>query len=387
MTIDLKIGADPEFFVQDRETGKLVSAYGLIEGTKKNPIPMGSGHAQVDGMALEINVKPATSAEEFVENVHSVIDELQKTLPRYKFIYEPVANFGKKLIDAQPEEAKALGCEPDFNAYNGGKPNPIPDAEVPFRTASGHFHIGWTEGQDPTHPEHIEACHMVVKQLEPSAGIINAFLEGLNGKTRRRLYGKSGCYRPKHYGVEWRTPSNTWLQSDAEMALMFNVIFDEVTRLQQDGRVHDNSRYSEYIDLGYAINLYDWRYARAFEDIYQDILALKKDKEKAASLLNKKEVANKKKVKTLNNIVNKFDAPIGQRIPKKKVIDVEGDPWNLDFGNQWVGNQAVVNLDARVRGLAIQGGKVEFDRAQIIPLDPWDNIEDELNDLVEDDFR
>ena len=63
--MDILVGADPEFFVRSKETGELVSAHGLIEGTKKNPIPMGPGHAQVDGMALEINVPPSRNAKEF----------------------------------------------------------------------------------------------------------------------------------------------------------------------------------------------------------------------------------------------------------------------------------------------------------------------------------
>lgn len=204
---DLLIGADPEFFV--KKDGKFVSAYGLIEGTKKNPQKVKGGAVQVDGMALEININPAATFVEFEQNYQNVMSNLRRMVPdEYEFAFVPVADFDPDYIKSQPEEARALGCDPDFNAYTGEANNP-PDAAKNFRTASGHFHLGWTEDEDIKNPEHIEACQMMTKQLDCGIGLKGIVYDTDN--RRRELYGKAGAYRPKPYGVEYRVLSNFWL--------------------------------------------------------------------------------------------------------------------------------------------------------------------------------
>lgn len=203
----LLIGADPEFFL--KKDGKHVSAYGLISGTKACPVPVPNGAIQVDGMALEFNIDPVSSAKGFADNIDSVLNRFRDIIPTdYEFDFSPVANFDHDYMRDQPEDAKKLGCEPDFNAYTG-EINDAPDAEVDFRTASGHIHLGWTEDQDPLDPDHFEACCMMVKQLDCMLGLSS--LSWDHDTTRRNLYGKAGAFRPKSYGVEYRVMSNKWL--------------------------------------------------------------------------------------------------------------------------------------------------------------------------------
>lgn len=217
---DLLIGADPEFFV--KKDGKFVSAYGLIEGTKKNPQKVEGGAVQVDGMALEININPATTFKEFEYNFTAVMHNLRKMVPdEYEFAFVPVADFDPDYIKSQPEEARALGCDPDFNAYTGEANNP-PDAAKNFRTASGHFHLGWTEDEDIKNPEHIEACQMMTKQLDAGIGLKGVVFDP--DPRRRELYGKAGAYRPKPYGVEYRVLSNFWLNNLSWRKELFNDI-------------------------------------------------------------------------------------------------------------------------------------------------------------------
>jgi len=216
--MELRIGADPEFFL--KKDGKFVSAHGIIEGTKKNPQEVKGGAVQVDGMALEFNIDPASNSAEFVSNVATVLGELRKMVPaEYEFAFVPVADFDPAYIADQPEEARILGCEPDFNAYTG-KANPQPDAAKSFRTASGHIHLGWTENEDINNPEHIDACQMMVKQLDSSVGLSSIVIDW--DKRRRELYGKAGAYRPKPYGVEYRTMSNFWLRDVAVQEMVFD---------------------------------------------------------------------------------------------------------------------------------------------------------------------
>ena len=37
------------------------------------------------------------------------------------------------------------------------------------------------------------------------------------------MYGAKGAFRPKHYGVEYRVPSNAWLRYPALHKWMFNI--------------------------------------------------------------------------------------------------------------------------------------------------------------------
>lgn len=200
------IGADPEFFVS--RNGKPVSAYGLIPGDKKNPMKVRKGAVQVDGMALEFNINPAATEKDFLDNLDVVMTTILDMVPGYDMYDSPVAEFGFEYIQAQPEEAKILGCEPDYNAYTG-RANPRPDANTPFRTASGHIHIGWTKDVDPHDPGHFEACCTLVKMLDVKLGIPSLIWD--KDKKRRLLYGQAGCFRPKPYGLEYRTLSNAWL--------------------------------------------------------------------------------------------------------------------------------------------------------------------------------
>jgi hypothetical protein len=65
--MEFKIGADPEFFLRDKATGKFVSAHGLIPGTKRQPMKVDKGAVQVDGMALEFNIDPVTNLDSSVK--------------------------------------------------------------------------------------------------------------------------------------------------------------------------------------------------------------------------------------------------------------------------------------------------------------------------------
>lgn len=203
------VGADPEVFVKDG-TG-FISAHGMIKGDKKNPYPVNNGAVQVDGMALEFNINPADNPEEFLNNINSVMGQLQAMVPEHELQAIPTATFSDEVMKAAPKEALELGCEPDMNAWTG-KENPTPDGGVNFRTGAGHVHVGWCEGMDVNDPDHITACAMLAKQLDAYLGIPSLLFD--KDDKRRQLYGKAGSHRVKPYGMEYRVLSNAWLKDD-----------------------------------------------------------------------------------------------------------------------------------------------------------------------------
>lgn len=216
MNRQILIGCDPEVFV--KVGGIFQSAHGLIRGDKKNPQKIRSGAVQVDGMALEFNIDPAKDEDEFVFLVNDVFHQLKLMVPEYEVVAVPVAHFDESYMKTQPKEALELGCDPDYNAWNGVA-NIKPDGDRPMRTASGHIHIGWTEGKSSNDGAHIEQCKMAGKQMDFYLGLGSLFYDG--DKQRREMYGKGGCIRYKPYGVEYRTLSNRWLSSEKLMRWVY----------------------------------------------------------------------------------------------------------------------------------------------------------------------
>ena len=70
-----------------------------------------------------------------------------------------------------------------------------------------------------------------------------------NDKLRREMYGKAGCYRPKPYGVEYRTLSNAWLKSEKLMRWVFRNTQEGMRRL-----VNGDALFNKYGDIQAIIN-------------------------------------------------------------------------------------------------------------------------------------
>lgn len=231
----IKVGADPEVFVRDSQ-GRPVSAVTpegvpMVLGTKAKPAKVHKGAFQVDGTALEFNIDPAATKAEFIANINAVYGQMRARIKRgfgYDVVADPVVVYDKDYFARIPDSAKELGCDPDFCAWTG-EANPRPDGlQTTMRTGSGHIHIGWTEGADPTSAAHFADCMAIAKQMDYYLGIYSLLWD--SDDDRRILYGKAGAFRPKPYGVEYRTMSNAWLRYPA----LYGWIFDAVQKGMAD---------------------------------------------------------------------------------------------------------------------------------------------------------
>lgn len=216
-----KFGTDPEFFFM--KNNEFISAHGILPGTKHEPFKLDKGAVQVDGMAAEFNIDPAQSAEEFDNNISVVLTQVAEIVRKHdkdiRFVFTPYAKFDQDYFNLQPLESKILGCDPDFDIHGDQKVPPEDLMFSPFRTAAGHFHIGFAETDDPYNQKHLEKCKFISKNfLGAQFFVPRTPLE----KERIKYYGAEGSLRPKTYGVELRTPSNLWVASSKFRRKMFN---------------------------------------------------------------------------------------------------------------------------------------------------------------------
>lgn len=259
MTIpELRIGADPEVFVRKGKT--YVSAHIFPCGTKMEPTKTKHGHVQVDGMALEFNVEPATTRIQFIQNTKNTFVDLLEIVKKFDPSCEldpvPVAKFDQKYMDSLPPFAKALGCNPDFNAYTKDTNLP-PDGILNMRTGAGHVHFGWTHGINAFEDEkHFDECCSLAKQLDYYLGLRS--LDWDKDNERRQMYGKAGCFRPKPYGMEYRVLSNAWLESEHLIGDIFT-LSHRAFENWRTGKFIAEEKYGDFarkaIDQGWR----DWR--------------------------------------------------------------------------------------------------------------------------------
>lgn len=259
------IGSDPEVFV--KRNGKGISAHGFIPGDKANPHKTSNGAVQVDGMALEFNTDPVPVGdfEAFNANVLKTIKDLSTFLKEraakdntvYNLCIEPVMDFDLEYIESQPEEAKELGCDPDFNAYTG-EPNPMPKGDRPFRTGAGHIHIGWGADIPVDNPDHLEICCNFIKTMDATVGMFMAFID--RDPRRRELYGKAGAFRPKSYGVEYRTPSNLWIRN-RERRQVIHYLTNQAISYQKSGMTCEQFTCNSQEEIRRIIDEGDWEKA------------------------------------------------------------------------------------------------------------------------------
>lgn len=266
----VSLGADPEVFVGSATKGYM-PVCGMLGGTKDEPVaPFPDEHpdftVQEDNVMAEFNVPPAYDRRSFVRNVTtglSVVKAALSTKQRGLTVLGGCAiEFSDEALSSP--QARTFGCIPDYDAYIGGGAAKavapdllrVPNKQAQYRFAGGHIHIGWTS--KPAIPEFAMAAFFDAYAYLP-------LLKYDQQQGRRQYYGTAGRYRPKPYGLEYRTPSNFWVHNVGIMEAIASSFFDVATSL--------NSLRPEYLlqvytsvpwaDVKRAIDTEDTRQARS----------------------------------------------------------------------------------------------------------------------------
>src|SRR3990167_6509941 len=182
----ITIGADPEFFL-GRGTD-LRSSINLIGGSKASPKPLGKPgfFIQEDNVAVEFNIPPAKTLEEFVDSIEWSLKTISDKIKPMGLepLYLASALFPpNELRDVR---AQMFGCDPDYNAWtssdeNNPRVNPKPIAtHKRLRSCGGHVHVGYPKTSGINRLRLIQLMDLYL-------GVPSVFMDENN--ERRELYG------------------------------------------------------------------------------------------------------------------------------------------------------------------------------------------------------
>lgn len=197
----ITLGCDPELFLCESISGKMISAIGKIGGSKEAPLSIDNGCAvQEDNVAAEFNIPPAKNLVEFKQSIQFVLHHLEERAKEMGLgLARNIASHSFDNDQLETWQSQVFGCDPDYNAWNNCKQNPRPySSDENLRSCGGHIHVGTTLASD-----------LVIKSMDLHLGIPALSLD--KDTKRRELYGKAGAFRFKSYGCEYRSLSNFWI--------------------------------------------------------------------------------------------------------------------------------------------------------------------------------
>lgn len=265
---NFKLGTDFEVFLQDKNTSEIVSAEGIIKGSKYNPYfwdKNNKGYAtSLDNVLAEANIPPARSAYQFYKSVQKAINYINSTIPQnLQAVPLPSARLDREKY-LMTDNALLLGCEPDLCIYTldfNPKPDIEDDSTVNLRSAGGHLHIGYEE---PSLQTNID----IIRALDLFIGVPGVIQEPDN--ERKVLYGKAGACRFKQYGVEYRSPSNYYLTSKELTTWVYDSVKEAINFINND---NTSSLYQDEEYIVKAINNNDKDLAKELIKNYNLTLA------------------------------------------------------------------------------------------------------------------
>lgn len=195
------IGADPELFIRNKTTGKIVGS--------ERVIPEGKNIVVRDGIQLEFNPPASVNADVLGQHIayafkftHNCI----KHNSELELCYDTVVNVEREELDALSEKSRILGCMPSSNIY-GDRPILVDPKTYTLRSAGGHLHFGLRGAM-------FDDRVRLINWLDVLLGVPCVLLDSdPYAAVRRENYGRAGEYRITPYGIEYRTLSNFWLKS------------------------------------------------------------------------------------------------------------------------------------------------------------------------------
>jgi hypothetical protein len=238
----LKHGTDPEVFsvIKINDDFQVISPallekfsglkYIKQDGEEKHPVYIETEDYSwmMDGAAWELTVKkPQYNPMDLLNIIRTSMGHLEEFLSKFKFCGADLYLYTKPTVNIDPSlyipylaenkiaQGFMFGCDKDYDADDESYECKTLDvAKFLFRFGGGHLHTSGSEyfEQFPKPAIKFFTCTVGNFCIKNSP-----YLE--LEKQRGEIYGRPCRYRPQHYpngdiGVEYRTPSNSWISMD-----------------------------------------------------------------------------------------------------------------------------------------------------------------------------
>lgn len=227
----ITLGSDPEFIIGTQE-GELVSSHTAgIKGSKDSPKEMQPGFfVHRDNVLVELGIKPSSTEDEWVSNHKKALSLVKELIGEYTLVNKAAAWF--PFEELWHPEASIFGCEPDISAWDSTVHSAsVHDADN-LRVAGGHIHVGYGSCDK-------EFNQRLVKCMDLLLGVPSVLMD--SDRERRKLYGLSGSYRDKPYGMEYRVLSNFWMFNEEHMRWVYESTMRAVEMAKGDMSYVDNN--------------------------------------------------------------------------------------------------------------------------------------------------
>ncbi len=210
---DTLVGNDVEFFLTPLGGTEIVPAWDLIGGTKDFPLEVVGGYISEDGISAEVSTAPASTEDEFVNNLTTIIRSLTEVvvMSGMRLLVAPSVVLPDDLL-INPRST-IVGCSEDYDPW--GRRISVNNMQSykgkNFRCSGGHVHI--------SHPilESDKWKRVCAKLFDIYLGVPSVLLD--TDINRRSMYGNPGAHRKTAYpdgtqGVEYRVLSNFWADDE-----------------------------------------------------------------------------------------------------------------------------------------------------------------------------
>jgi len=243
--VKILIGSDPEVFARPIGEKYCVPPIFFIQNNllkviedddTDHPVMYKDDKVKIisDGSAFEFNITPENYPDNFYNNFSNGVNILNEMLTPlgYEVYHSPIIPFflEKIITDTALLSMYAFscrfGCDPDIDIYSGMYSKSVDASKIKTRFGGGHIHINY--------PHNRELTEDIINQVKIFDILLgNTFVKNsptpVEDKGRQKYYGRPGKIRLQSYsdgstGIEYRTPSNSWLKSLESVTTMFQAV-------------------------------------------------------------------------------------------------------------------------------------------------------------------